>query len=220
MKLSEYDAVISLGSNCAPGLTLRDLCYKQKTYPFDWVRTNAKIIYDVLLNGFDNYLQFNGKVSNDFLLNNLHSYTNPHFSKSYVNYYGQHFTHYTDISVNELLTKFTRYAERFTELLNSNKHILFIHANEEFIYHKKARDAKYELYEYLCKINDVLTDKYPLLTFTILNIDIENDCKDYKNIVNINIDYDLGYSASCEYHTPYYYTKYRNGLTEILRRFL
>ena len=219
MKLSEYDALVSLGSNCAPGLSLRDLGYKQETYPFDWVRTNAKIIHDILLHGFDKYLQFNGEISNDFLLSDLHSYTNPQFSKTHVNYYGQHFTHYTDITTPELLTKFTRYASRFMDLLDSNKHILFIHTNEEFIYHKKARDAKHELYEYLCKLHDVLIDKYPQLKFTILNIDIDNDCKDYKNIVNINIDYDLGYSARCEYHSPYYYTQYRNGITEILRGF-
>ena len=53
-------------------------------------------------------------------------------------------------------------------LLNSNKKVLFIHSNEEYICHKKSRDDKVILYDYLCKINDIIKEKYPNLTFEII----------------------------------------------------
>ena len=40
----KYDEIISWGSRCCPGLSLRNLNLKKKeTYPFDWVRNNSKL---------------------------------------------------------------------------------------------------------------------------------------------------------------------------------
>ena len=166
--MMKYDEIISLGSNCCPGLSLRELNLKKETYPFDWVRTNAKIIYDVLINDKSKYITFSDKISNEFYLKDLHAYTHPTFNIGHINYYGQHFTHYTDITSDELKNKFNNYIDRFINVLNSDKKILFIHSNEEYIYHKKHRDDKLELYIYLCKINDLLEEKYPNLKFEII----------------------------------------------------
>ena len=144
--MGTYDEIVSLGSSCCPGLSLRTLSLKKETYPFDWVRNNAKIIYDLLLNGKEKYTKFNQGVSDDFYVKDLHSHTNPVFNSSHINYYGQHFTHYTDITTDELINRFENYLDRFFDLLNSDKKVLFIHSNEEYIYHKKSRDAKIELY--------------------------------------------------------------------------
>ena len=38
-----------------------------------------------------------------------------------INYYGQHFTHYTNLNTEELITKFNHYLDRFFNLLNSNE---------------------------------------------------------------------------------------------------
>ena len=40
----KFDEIISLGSQCDPSLTLKIINLKNKTYPFDWVRSNTKII--------------------------------------------------------------------------------------------------------------------------------------------------------------------------------
>ena len=218
--MKTYDEIISLGSNCCPGLSLKTLNIKKQTYPFDWVRTNSKIIYDILLNGTENYIKFNENISNDFYLKDLHSYTHPFFNSSHINYYGQHFTHYTDITTNELIIKFKKYLDRFYDLLNSNKKILFIHSNEEYIYHKKSRDDKILLYKYLCKINDLLEEKYPNLNFEIINIDINNDFKNYKNIINLNMEYKLPLSDKCEHHTEKFYNPYRNNITYCIFKYL
>jgi hypothetical protein len=217
--MNTYDEVMSIGSNCAPGLSLRQFKIKKETYPFDWVRTNSKIIYDVLLTGPEKYTSFNSVISDNYFLKDLHSYTHPNFNKTHINHYGQHFTHYLDISMVDLINKFTRYLDRFFELLNSNKKILFIHSNEEFIYHKKSRDKKEEFYEYLCKINDILIEKYPKIEFKIINIDIDNKFKDYKNIsnLNLNLKYDFKLSDFCENHEKKYVKFYRNEVTKIIK---
>ena len=216
----DYDEIISLGSNCSPGLSLRLLNKKNETYPFDWVRSNSKIIYDVLLNNGEKYTIFNEKdkdINNEYYLKDLHHYTNPKFNKYHINYYGQHFTHYQDISSLELESKFKNYMERFLNLLRSNKKILFIHSNEEYIYHKKSRDNKEELYDYLCKINDILENSYPNLIFKIINIDIDNNFKNYGNILNYNLEYKLNFSDKCENHTSKYYNLYRNNVTNLIK---
>lgn len=218
----KYHEIISLGSSCCPGLSLKILNLKKETYPFDWVRTNSKIIYDILVNGKNRYLSFNNNntSSTEFYVKDLHSYIQKNFTNSHINYYGQHFTHYTDISTNELKKKFDKYLDRFFTLLNSNKNVLFIHSNEEYIYHKKSRDDKLYLYEYLCKINDLLEEKYPNLNFEIINIDINNQFQNYKNIINLNMEYNLPFSNLCEHHMPEFYEPYRNNITIIINKYL
>lgn len=217
----KYDIIVSLGSSCCPGLSLRELDLKHKTFPFDWVRSNTKIIYDILINGKDNFLSFNNKyVSDDFYIKDLHLYTHSNFPNSHINYYGQHFTHYIDISTNDLIKKYDNYINRFMRLLSLNKKILFVHSNEEYIYHKKSRDDKLILYNYLCKINDIIIDKYPQLEFEIINIDIDNTFENYKNIINLNMEYDLPFSDYCEHHSSDFYNIYRDNITTILKKYI
>ena len=217
----KYDKIIPLGSSCCPGLSLISLNLRKEAYPFDWVRSNSKIIYDVLVNGKDKYLTFNNEhVSNDFYVNDLHSFTQPGFNGSHINQYGQHFTHYTDLNTEQLKTKFDKYLDRFFDLLNCNKRVLFIHSNEEHIYHKKTRDDRVILYDYLCKINDIIKEKFPNLTFKILNIDINNTFENYGDIINLNMNYGLSFSDKCEHHSPKFYNPYRNNVTYIIKNFI
>lgn len=217
----KYDEIVSLGSSCCPGLSLRSLNLKKETYPFDWVRSNSKIIYDILLNGKDKYLTFNNKnISDDFYVKNLHHFTHRNFKGSHINYYGQHFTHYTELNTEELITKFNRYLDRFFNLLSSNKKVLFIHSNEEYIYHKRSRDDKLILYDYLCKINDIIIEKYPHLSFEIINIDIDNTFQNYKHITNLNMNYNLPLSDNCENHISKFYDVYRKNVTCIVDKFI
>ena len=76
------------------------------------------------------------------------------------------------------------------------------------------------MYDYLCKINDIIKEKYPNLTFEIINIDINNTFENYKDITNLNMNYDLSLSDNCDHHTPKFYDKYRNNITYIINKFL
>jgi hypothetical protein len=218
--MKNYDEIISLGTQCNPGLSLRKLNFKKETYPFDWIRSNSKIIYDVLLNGKDKYITFDSEKSDDYYTKHLDSKNFKNFPNSHINYYGQYFTHYIDISTNELINKFNKYFERFFNLLNSNKKVLFIHSHEEYLYHKNSRDNKLEFYNYLCKINDIIEEKYPNLKFEIINIDIDNIFENYKNIININIKYNLSLSDNSQTHKAKYYNPYRNSVTNIIKEYL
>lgn len=221
MKISDYNEIVSLGSNCNIGLSLRELNLKKEAYPFDWVRTNAKIIYDVLTNKSNLYAQLNNAiVSNDYFLSNLHYFLHPHFPNTHVNYYGQHFTHHLDHTPKQLTDRINRQLNRFHSLLQTNKKILFIHCNEEYIYHEHSRNHRMELYHYLCKINDHFLMEYPDITFDIINIDIFDDYTDYKNIKNIKLNYNQQLSERGETHNKKGYTPYRDGVTQIIKSFL
>jgi hypothetical protein len=215
--ICNYKHIISFGSTCCPGLILQELGVKKETYPFDWLRTNTKIIYDILINGPNRYTSFNKEISDDYLYKDLNSYTHPDFPLSHVNYYGQHFTHYTNINTLELIKKFEKYMSRFFNLLNSSTSVVFINTHEEYIYHKKSRESKDELYEYLCKINDMLAITFPNLTFKIINIDMNNNYKDYGNILNYNLKYDLPFSDYCEHFDKHFYNPYRKEVMNILK---
>ena len=104
--------------------------------------------------------------------------------------------------------------------VNSNKKVLFIHTHEEYIYHKKSRDNKNEFYRYLCKINDIIEEKYPNLDFEIINIDINNTSENYKNIINLNMEYNFPISDNSETHNSYFYNPYRSNITYIINKFL
>ena len=228
-----FDEIISLGSNCSPSLSLRDLELKKETYPFDWVRSNTKIIYHLFKSDFKEYTLFpnsnlnihNVKINPNYYLQDLYSnllFNNKDYiiNNNYINYYGQYFGHYTNLSVKNLINKFKRYITRLKNLLKQKKNILFIHSNEEFIYHKQSRDYRYVLYEYLCKINDLILVNYPNINFVIINIDFNNKFKNYKNIINIDIDYNFKLSDYCENHIPVIYDKYRNRITKNISTFL
>jgi hypothetical protein len=132
MNISNYDEYISLGSQCNPGLSLRNLNLKSNTYPFDWVRSNSKIIYDVLCNGPEKYLTFGTSGSDDYYTKDLDQIDFKGFPISHINSYGQYYTHENTESI--LIPKFKHYMERFFELLNSKKkYYLFIHMKNIFI---------------------------------------------------------------------------------------
>jgi hypothetical protein len=218
--LCKYDEIISLGSQCNPGLSLRKLNLKKETYPFDWVRSNSKIIYDILVNGCENYLDFGEETTGEYFVKDIECIDFKDFPISHINRYGQYFTHYEIIEKHELYLKFKKYFNRFFELLSSNKTVLFIHCHEEYIYNKKSRDNSELFYDYLCKINDVLEQKYPNLNFEIINIDINNNYKNYKNIKNLSIKYEFRFSDYGETHYKTFFNPYRNAVTAAIKDYL
>lgn len=214
---------ISIGSQCSPGFSLQELDKHTETYPFDWVRSNSKIIYDVLLNGPEKYLTFDSTGgSDDYFTKHLDTSGFREFPLTHINSYGQFFTHYPQLHIDEVITKFRRYMDRFFDVLNSTKQITFIHTHEEYLYHKLSRDNKNNFYEYLCKINDLLVNRYPSLKFKILNIDIDNNHTNYGNIINLSAGRSnhFTFSDNSETHHPMYYDKLRYMTTEVISQYI
>jgi len=218
--MKQYNQYISLGSSCCPGLTMRDLNIKNETYPFDWVRTNNKIIYDILLNGPDNFLSFEN-IDQSFYMDEMYRslYGSKIPSGMKINNYGQYFTHYSGKNLNQLKETFVRYMDRFFKLFTSDQKVLFIQSHEDYILHKKSRDRRIEFYEYLVKINDLINNKYPDFDFDIINIDIDNNHENYKNILNLSIDYGLQYSKNWENHDKTV-GRYRSNITNAVKSYL
>lgn len=218
--MKKYSQYISLGSSCCPGLTMRELNIKSETYAFDWVRGNNKIIYDILLNGKQKFLSFDS-IDDSFYMNEMFQskFKNNTPSNIKINNYGQYFTHYKQKNLNELQETFSRYIDRFFDLFKLNQKVLFIQSHEDYILHKKSRDRRIEFYEYLMKINDLINNKYPDFNFDIINIDIDNQHKNYKNIINLNIKYNLQYSNEWEYHDQTV-GNYRQQITNSVASFL
>jgi len=215
----QYDEIVSLGSQCDVGLSLRSLGIKEKTYPFDWVCSNTKIVYDVLLNGPKQYATLGQKNSDDFYTKDLDERYHLNFPSGHINAYGQHFTHYTHMSQQVLIETLSRYLDRFFSLLNSDKKVLFVCSHEEYLYHKISRDKSDLFYDYLCRINDHISEKFPRLNFTILNIDIRNSYVNYKNIVNTSVEYAHPFSDG-ETRSPVYFEPYRDSVTIAIKNFL
>lgn len=184
---SHYEDIISLGGSCVTGLTLRKLNKKTETYPFDWVRSTPEIIYDILINGYEKYISFNNNVCHNFNLSNFYdisSIKRPNFPKTHINYYGQHFTHYLDITSYELNKKYKKYFERFLNKLKTGKSILFIYQTENYIYIKNLEEKQNIFYNFLIKISEHIDIIYPNLSFKIINIQDNNRHENTKHIVN------------------------------------
>jgi hypothetical protein len=221
--MENKEKYISLGSSCVPALTLRKLKLKTETYPFDWVRTNNKIIHDMLLNGTDKFLAFDVEVSNDYFVNEMYKF---HYGKgtpngTLVNAYGQHFTHYKRTSTDKLVERFSRYCDRFFDVLKSDHKILFVQTHEDYIVHKAARDAQEELYDYLCKIEGIFNKKYPNLDYHIINVEIDNPFENTKKITNLSIEYDLPITDKSENLRKHVHLKkYRSSVSKAIKQFL
>ena len=210
---------VSLGSSCAAAMGIRNNDKHNETYPFDWIRTNTLIIYDILQNGVQSFLKFNNDLSDrDNVIVHMYSCWNDKYK--HINPYGVHFTHYDNLSVNEIEVKFNRHFHRFFNLLNNSDQIIFFRSTEEYIFHKKSRENKDIYYTFLCKINDLLKNKFPNLNFKIINMEIENKHEDYGNIINENVDYNYKITDLCEGHKNPNLSSYRNSISNIIKQYV
>lgn len=217
--------IISLGSNCAPGLALRKLNLKGETYPFDWIISNPVIIADVLENGYDKFLDFESKNLDENIIDFFHClFKNSiqNFPKHQCKYnsYGQYFTHYIGETTTAIKQKFSRYFERFFSIIKNSEKLLFIKSTEEYIYHKKSRDSSDFYYEHLIKVSKLIQNLNPNLNFKILNIEINNTHQNTDFIDNVNLDFPLDLSDNCEYHDDIHYTFYRNSVKDIINKYV
>lgn len=210
-----YDKIISIGSDCSVAGSLRNLKYKDATYPFDWCVSKISFILDCFDSDFLCYENIFNKISN------LKESGN-----GYIQYNDKIFFHhevkYKNLNDKLLLfykNKYNKRIDRFRKLLKSNKKILLVRKtlnNDEIYEIIKLLDIiknKYKLsnISILC-ISDKISDLYSNNNLQIKNISSEsfltiknniyihkNQSLAYDNIYNILKSYD-----SIKYEQPKY----------------
>lgn len=165
---------------CCINSYIRNLKLNKYTFPFDWCITNPYVILDCLNNGFESYKKFGGNIQNNINtkeISNMLSHESrvKDLNNNIINSYSCFYPHHTHLNSIELSSIINRRINRFLDILNNNKKILFIFCNEHAIYRKDFRDKTKLYYEQLKEISHIFKVKYKLEHFKILFIII--DCK-------------------------------------------
>ena len=113
--------VVSLGPNCHTTTILRLLNYRKCAYTFDWILTNIKIINNCIQN---NCVDFVDRSNYTISKNHL-----PHLTlkSQQINYLDPMFIHKNPIENENDYLYTLRCVERFNNLQNTHKSILFVH---------------------------------------------------------------------------------------------
>jgi hypothetical protein len=147
-----FDVTVSLGSCCQTAYQLDKNGLRGPSYPFDWVVTPYKSLYEILKNNFKNWLTIDtlkcitGKHARDnvYGISLLHDfqYKRP---EEFLSDYDAHFE------------KYQRRINRFRELLAGNQRVLFV-----------RREIKQTE---SIQLRDLIRSCYPNLNFNILALD-------------------------------------------------
>lgn len=152
-----YDRIISLGQDCSVAGSLRNIKYKEFSYPFDWNVTKLNFIID----------SFNSKFTNfEYIFDKCKISGNGH-----LKYNNEIYFYHDNKHVNEALkTKYIKRGKRLNDLLNGSKKILFV------------RKDPNDTFNEICLLKDIIRFNYPYLNFKILFIhNIKNivSCDEY-----------------------------------------
>jgi hypothetical protein len=116
--------------------------------------------------------------------NRLEIYKTPYL----VEWVRTEFSHYIHFTPDEFKNSFNRKINRFLEYLNSDKKVLFVHFNKDYILLKQYRDNDNLLYEYLVKLDILFKNKYPNFNYKIINLHSGKIRENEGNIINYYID--------------------------------
>ncbi|WP_068469485.1 DUF1796 family putative cysteine peptidase [Candidatus Protochlamydia phocaeensis] len=154
-EIQAYDEIVSLGYGCQVAWQLETNGLRKAAYPFDWFHTSFDSLMAFIQHKGEHFLEWNhiwivepypgdtGRFHVVDLLYGIHSYHDFLSMPPMANY-------------NDIKTKYDRRINRFFELLNSNKKILFV--REGF-----TREQVEQL--------DLLFQTlYPTLSYTILAV--------------------------------------------------
>lgn len=118
--------VVSVGDHCLTASVLKNLGLKKQSYPFDWIFSDIRMVNHCIQDGFSTFLDRSQhiKISDSEKLSpdaNFcdHRYYKEHYGVLFA------FNHY-DISIDKIYKYYERYVDRFINLLNSDKKVIFI----------------------------------------------------------------------------------------------
>ncbi|GCD74020.1 hypothetical protein NBRC3299_0312 [Acetobacter pasteurianus NBRC 3299] len=118
--------VVSVGDHCLTASVLKNLGLKKKSYPFDWIFSDIRMVNHCIQDGFSTFLDRSQhikiadteKLSPDANFCD-HGYYKEHYGVLFA------FNHY-DISVDNVYKYYQRCVNRFISLLNSDMEVIFI----------------------------------------------------------------------------------------------
>lgn len=187
---NSHFVAISLGHNCHAASFLRTYNIRPFAFPFDWCLTPYQALYNFIENDFKDYYKKEnlvpGSMANysedqkNFLIK--FNYFKISESPTWVldKASGMIFNH--DFSNNQLSTiyqeyeiqyaKYVRRIKRFYEIINSGKHIYFVR-----YWDINKADA--------IKLYELLKNKFPFISFTLIVIDNSSESKEDWNITGI-----------------------------------
>ena len=195
-----FDNFISIGGDCGVGTALRNLRYKDASYPFDWSITNFQFILKCFKTDFKNMFDdlnnikkdVNGKLTN---------------KEGTIRFYHDYeYNELTESKRRETKNKYKRRVNRLLSLMRSNKKILFI---------RKCNDDSVKKLDNLSKI---IKSKYPTLSFNILLFNTLNE-KDTENVTHFQLTEHcfLRFSNGVYHHR--HENLYWKGLLEYIKKF-
>ncbi len=167
----KYDFVCSIGENCATAAYLKMCCLRDASYPFDWVAgMPMQLRVDMLLNGFQGFLEKENLVPEDFYPFGQDKETGTPVKTYRDKYTNVIFVHdFTDpIPFDEAFPKVkAKYDRRITRLLKKiqdSKQILLI-----------SRQWK-DPYDYkdVLKMQERLAEAYPDKLINLLLLENDN----------------------------------------------
>lgn len=160
-----YDYFISLGEDCSVAGALRNLKYKDMSYPFDWCVTKLTHVIDV----------FSGKSEKMYSRS-----ANAKVKSTDNSVYYYHEPIYSEESVRGITSKYSRRTCRLFELCkeaqNNNKSVMFV------------RIGQYDRVEDLKSLKQLIIQKFPTLAFKILLINGICENSDDEQIIHISLE--------------------------------
>ncbi len=184
---------VSLGRDCEPALILRTLNLRSEAYPFDWNNTTQfSGICDMIKNNFENFLnplflKHNGStvLHTHYTIEFRHDFPSltPSGDTGIVDLDASWQPYYGGLVVNNFLDflpiiteKYTRRINRFIELLNSTKNIVFIRT------HLTPEEAK--------QFVTLMDTHYPNLKYQLIGLQSnKNIITDFQQIPSVKVYY-------------------------------
>lgn len=187
--MNKFDEIISLGSYCNTSLYLKNIGKKRETYVFDWVGTiDASVFKKLIDTNFENFFEYDdfiyfrdGLSFGMFNKRNNIAYIHDKFDKQHI---------------VETKTKYIRRAERFMQLMKSNKKILFIRIQARQNHELKKVSEYEDIVEFSKYLKSTTNITFAIILIQAEEFLPENTCDIDNKIIRIKIlnnDNDLLY---------------------------
>lgn len=181
MSTNKYDYVISIGDFCFWAFYIRDCKWREASFPFDWMFTNLSFIIDCIEENFEPIMEYIKNKSQ-------------HGQRTYI---GQPFpqpsTAHHKMQTDEDYQHYYRTIERWKQIMESDKKILFLHISGDF---KNYQTVLCETF--IKKINE----KYPNLKCGMLCLKYTKDLMQITPSTTIQTTDNIIYWADIKVNNP------------------
>ncbi len=164
-----YDLIISLGQDCSVAGSLRNLKYKNASYPFDWNVTSLNFVLKSFETKFTTFIcDWNEYVPSQ----------KGHIKEKNNSIEFSHDSSFKDLQLNiqskrKFVEKYKRRCDRINTILNEKKRILFV------------RKGQFDSVSQLSDLKNIIKRNYPTIIFKILLINNIKETSDDDDIIHI-----------------------------------